>query len=61
VQKYYELDKNSTQAIVEANFDPETLVFTYRYDGDMPKCYSVPDLHGVDAKAPGPYEIKLKQ
>jgi hypothetical protein len=39
-QRYYELDKNSTQAIIEANFDPETIVFTYRYDGEKPKHYS---------------------
>ncbi|MDQ1327035.1 MAG: hypothetical protein QG641_315, partial [Candidatus Poribacteria bacterium] len=57
-QRYYGLDKNSTQAKIEADFDPETLVLTMIVDGEMPDCKPMTELHDENAVSPGPVEIK---
>jgi hypothetical protein len=57
-QRYYGLDKNSSQAKIDADFDHETLVLTLMVDGEMPDFKSVEELYGKEAISPGPVEIK---
>ncbi len=60
-QRFYGLDKNSMQTVIEANFDPETLEFNCKYEGEIPKCLPVPELYGFGSESPGPYEpISMK-
>jgi hypothetical protein len=56
-QTYYDLDRNSTQATIEADFDVEALRLAFRMEGDAPQCRGVALLHGDDATpAPGPFD-----
>jgi hypothetical protein len=58
-QQYYGLDENSRQALIEAEFDPETLTLTLKVDGEMPECKPVAELYDGDAEpSPGPVEIE---
>jgi hypothetical protein len=61
-QQYYELDKDSRQAIIEAEFDPETLTLTLKVDGEMPECKPVAELYDGDAEQfPGPVKVEAGQ
>jgi len=57
-QDYFGLDRNSCQAHIEADFDPETLVLTLRIEGELPECGSIAALHGEEGPSPGPLEIE---
>jgi len=57
-QEYYGLDRNSRQARLEVDFDPETLVLSLEVDGETPECKEVEELHdGLTGQSPGPVEI----
>ncbi len=54
-QEYYGLDKNSAQAPIEADFDPDALELTWKADGEAPACRPVEALHEeAPRSAPGP-------
>jgi len=55
-QRYYGLDAHSSQAAVEADFDPENLSLRCRIDGDLPTCQPVEAMHGDARTRPGPCE-----
>jgi hypothetical protein len=58
-QTYYGLDKNSTQAQIEADFDPEKLELTWKVDGAVPTVQPVEALHEkVPRSAPGPFSTE---
>ncbi len=55
-QEYYGFDKHSTQATVEAAFDPEDLELGWRVEGDVPPCQWVEALHEPEGvRGPGPF------
>ncbi len=61
-QEHYGLDANSRQAIIDAEFDPETLELTLTIEGEIPKCAPEGLPRGViaeDAATPGPFDLKL--
>lgn len=58
-QDYYGLDENSRQALIEAEFDPESLTLTLKVDGEMPECKQVAELFDGDAEpSPGPVRLE---
>ena len=58
-QEYYGLDRASTQARVEADFDGRRLVLTLEVEREMPSCAPVPELGLEEAPAsPGPFDLK---
>jgi hypothetical protein len=58
-QEYYGLDRNSRQAVIEADFDPETLVLTLSVQGELPKCTRVASIGEPDEEpTPGPFALK---
>jgi hypothetical protein len=58
-QAHFGLDRSSTQAHIEASFDPETLALCLTVEGDLPACAAVPDLFGdAPPASPGPVPLK---
>ena len=54
--EYYGLDKDSAQAEISLDLDPETLVLTGRIEGDQPECQVVEAMHaGDEMLRPGPF------
>ena len=61
-QEYYGFDKNSRQAQLEADFNQETLVLTLTFEGDIPMCAAVEELHDdAHTRSPGPVDLKQSQ
>lgn len=57
-QEYYGFDRNSKNARIEADFDPETLKLILTVEGEAPECRPVLELHDGDGvKSPGPVKI----
>ncbi|MFC1717818.1 right-handed parallel beta-helix repeat-containing protein [Candidatus Poribacteria bacterium] len=56
-QEYCGFDGSSRQARIDAQFDPEALVFSIIVDGDMPEVQPVLELHGTLQSSPGPFEL----
>ncbi len=55
-RQYYGFDEHSTQASIEADFDPDELELTWRVEGDVPACQWVEALHEPEgARGPGPF------
>jgi hypothetical protein len=55
-QEYYGFDVNSTQGGIEAEFDPETLELSCRFEGELPARQPVEAMHGAEAgMGPGPF------
>jgi len=54
-QQFFGLDTHSTQARMEADFDPETLVLTWTVAGTVPVCQPVPAMPDRAARSPGPF------
>jgi len=58
-QEYYGLDAHSTQARIEASFDPGTLELTWKVDGDLPACQIVAAMHeDTPRRRPGPLDLR---
>jgi hypothetical protein len=58
-QAHFGLDRASTQARIEVEFDPETLALAVTVEGDLPRCAAVPELFGSKRpRSPGPVALK---
>jgi len=58
-QEYYGFDKNSAQAVIHAELDPETLVLTISVEGKLPKCSRITGISKEKGKlSPGPFDLK---
>lgn len=51
-QRYYDLDRHSTQARITAEFDPDTLLLTWELEGPLPVCQPVAEMHEDTTKRP---------
>ena len=62
-REFFRFDLHSSSARIEADFDPDTLRFTWKIDGELPTCQEVPELHGTgDYAYPGPLSpVQCKQ
>lgn len=54
-QEFFGLDKNSTEAAVDAEFDPESLTLSWRIKGETPGCRPLDLLKDADRPVPGPF------
>ena len=54
-QEFFGFDTHSTQARIEAEFDPDTLTLVWRIDGELPTCDPVPQLGEGAERPPGPF------
>ena len=54
-QRYYGLDEHGRQGVLEAQFDPQTLLLRLEIQGELPTCPPVEALHEPEApRTPGP-------
>lgn len=59
-QQYFGLDLHSTQAEIIADFDADSLTFTWSIRGETPVCQPLELLHGTTGPAnPGPFSEEL--
>jgi hypothetical protein len=54
-QRYYGLDEHSTQARIEAEFDPDEGALTWKVEGGAPATGPVEAMHEAEAAPPGPF------
>ena len=56
-REYFGRDKHSSQVRIEAGFDPDSLILTWKVEGEPPACRRVEAMHGKKT-APGPFDDK---